>query len=523
MPPRPAKRARHDSASASPPAADPAAASDLISFLTAYDDTAASGSSSEGGGDAEADADSDCRASSDPDDDGPSTPSRKRGLVGTATPSSTKSRRTPSKRKTPASTPRRRAADKEQHQDTEDAGIIRSSRADAYFALHARGARTSGASYASLARPLTQAQYDAYASGARGRRPGVARRLAGAAARAAQYVTELEAGFNLLLYGYGSKRRLANALVPALSARGHVVVVNGHFPQLTIRDVVGQVEDALAVPQAIPAPPALAPLDRAVHRIYSFFLPPAAIKPAQRQTYPTADAPLFLVLHNIDAPALRKPAAQAVLALLSSSPRIHLVATFDHLSTPLLFSSSLSHAAPHAFAPGAWDGTVPASRGFNWIYHATPTYDDYDVELKYQRLSASSALSSLAAAGGISEEGALQILRSVPPMALRLLKLLLMRQLAALPADAAGHAAQPAAPTAPPFAADADLLQTAAREKFIAREEERFNALIGEFKDHGLVVQAELDADGRTGRWVWVPLGKAAVERVLAEMKEIEV
>jgi origin recognition complex subunit 2 len=107
-------------------------------------------------------------------------------------------------------------------------------------------------------------------------------------------------------------------------------------------------------------------------------------------------------------------------------------------------------------------------------------------------------------------------------MAARLLKLILTRQIAALPQDTTRHAAYPASGTAPAFALDVDLLQKTARDRFIAREEDRFNALMGEFKDHGLVVVAELDAEACTGRWAWVPLGKAAVERILDEMKDVE-
>jgi origin recognition complex subunit 2 len=108
-------------------------------------------------------------------------------------------------------------------------------------------------------------------------------------------------------------------------------------------------------------------------------------------------------------------------------------------------------------------------------------------------------------------------------MALRLLKLLIQRQVASLPPDIAAQAAFPANPIAPVCAVDNDLLQTQAREKFIAREEERYNALMGEFKDHGLVTEALQDEDGRQGRWVWIPLGKAALERVVAEMGNVEV
>jgi origin recognition complex subunit 2 len=108
-------------------------------------------------------------------------------------------------------------------------------------------------------------------------------------------------------------------------------------------------------------------------------------------------------------------------------------------------------------------------------------------------------------------------------MALRLLKLLIQRQIASLSADATAHVAIPESPIAPECAIDNDLLRTQAREKFIAREEERYNALMGEFKDHGLVTEAIQDSEGRQGRWIWIPLGKAALERITEEMGNVEV
>lgn len=393
-----------------------------------------------------------------------------------------------------------------------DEGFLRVSRADNYFLSASRAARTSGLSYAALARPLSQAEYEAFANGARGSNSRVQAALESAEAYFPQWVAELKDGFNLLIYGYGSKRRLVNRFVTTeLSRRGHVAIVNGHFPQLGLRDVLATLEDTLSIPDA-PFPPAATPLERAAYRVYARFAKPSAAK-----------APLFLILHNIDAPALRTPRALSALALLASAPFIHIVATFDHLHTPLLFSASASNAPPHEAGAKGDDGFPPSMRGFNWIYHSIATFDDYDVELSYARLSTTS-LGALGQAGttGVSEEGALQILRSVPPMAARLLKLILTRQIAGLPAETTSHAAYPTSSTAPVFALDVDVLQKAARDRFIAREEDRFNALMGEFKDHGLVVVAELDPEGRTGRWAWVPLGKAAIERILEEMKDVE-
>ncbi|KAK8845501.1 hypothetical protein IAR55_006214 [Kwoniella newhampshirensis] len=537
---------------------DEPSASHLVSFLTGYHDHHSSGSSSEGeGGDRDGfeqpsddeeeddDADLDLDEEDDAATESRRTPSKRgrTGLVGSSTPKSKggggtprrgggRGSRTPgASGMTPRKTPKRKTA-LEEEQDLVGlgggGGIIQPSKADAYFLLASRPSRTSGNSYSSLARPLSQKAYDKYTSQSSSSRSTLIPPET-FEERYDQWSAELEAGFGLLFYGFGSKRSAINRFVrERLAKQGHCVVINGHFPQLGIRDVLSQIEDTLGVPQEIPVPNnCTTPVDRSAHRIYAHFLPHDSIPASKRREYPLAKAPLYLVIHNIDSPSLRSPKALSILSLLASSPLIRLIATYDHLHTPLIFSSTLTNSPPHSIAPGEWKGTPPPSRGFNWLHHNLTTYAPYTLELSYLRLSASATSLSLSAAGGagngISEEGALQILRSVPPMAARLLKLLLTRQLANLPPTPIHHTAHPAAQIAPIFAVDNDVLQGMAKDKFVAREPERYEALIGEYRDHGLVVEAGLDGEGRTGRWVWVPLGKAAVERVLETMKEVEV
>lgn len=508
-------------------------ASHLVSFLTGYDsrhqvdpEHDAQTSDEDRNDGSEDEFEDDLDDDDEPDDSTTTTPTKraKTGLVGTATPRSARS--TPSRRK---ATPRK-AMTPLQLPKEGDPGFIRPSKADMYFFDMLRSSRTSGNSYSALVRPLSQALYERYATKARslGKSKEIVEDLRQEyKTRYEQWEEELDQGFSLLCYGFGSKRRVLNDLVKErLSKRGHCVVINGHFPGTAIRDVLAQIEDNLGIPQDTPAPAAaITPLERSAFRTYAYFLPDTAISANRKRSWPISPAPMYLIIHNIDAPGLRSPRSLGILSLLASSPRIHLIASFDHLHTPLLFSSTLTDTPPHDYPPGSWEGTPLASRGFNWIYHNVTTYDDYDLELTYQRLSASSSIGGITSSsvGGISEEGALQILRSVPPMALRLLKLLLTRQLSALPPQPSAHTAYPASVFAPVFAIDNDILQRLSREKFIAREEERYNALMGEFKDHGLVVEAAADSEGRTGRWVWVPLGKAAIERVLETMSEVEV
>ncbi|WWC85931.1 uncharacterized protein L201_000801 [Kwoniella dendrophila CBS 6074] len=558
MPPRQAKRARLSSPSASPDPLsmneieDEPSASHLVSFLTGYADHHSSGSSSGEEGDhdgfdipsEEDDEDvDDVDGEEDDDLDGTPTKRAKTGLIGTSTPNSRKG--TPKKKKvggsktpTPRKTPNKRKLDPLEisekngaigEEGGEGEGIIRISKSDQYFQFQSRTSKTSGNSYSLLAKPLSQKQYDQYTALSSKARENI-NPPENFEERYDQWELELDNGFNLFFYGFGSKFKAINRFLDKrLLKKGNLVVVNGHFPQLSIRDILNSIEDNLSVPQNIKLPKSLlnnaTPLERSAYRIYSYFLPPNSIPTSKKRDYPTSKNDLYLIIHNLDSPTLRKPQAIATLSLLASSPRIHIIASFDHLHTPLLFSPSLNNTPPHKYEIGDWSGNIPNERGFNWIYHNVTTYAPYTLELSYLKLSASASHLSLSTstANGISEEGVLQILKSVPPMAARLLKLLLTRQLSNLPPDPKHHIAYPINQISPIFAVDNDILQSLAKEKFIAREEERYDALIGEYRDHGLVVEAALDNEGRTGRWVWVPLGKAAIERVLETMKEVEV
>ena len=346
----------------------------------------------------------------------------------------------------------------------------------------------------------------------------------------------LQSGFNLICHGYGSKRLLLNEFADThLSQRGNVIVAHSLYPGLTIKDVLVEIEETFPLIRQTPVPdePGLSrAIDKLAYRIYTYFLPPSALPTPS--PFKVAERPLYLVLHNIDGPGLRTERSLALLGLLASSPRIHLMTSFDHVHTPILFPTSQTTAPPHTYAPNSWDGHVQPSRGFNWAWLETPTYAAYDVELQYVRQTAAITGKGFAGmdmddndgthAGEVTEEGVLRILQSVPPMARRLFKLLATRQLAALPGDLRSSKVYPVAnaATAPVFAIDSDILQKLAKDRFIAREEERFTSQLTEYKDHGVIVEHILDPENRPGRWLWIPLSKDVLNRVLAMMQDVE-
>lgn len=44
---------------------------------------------------------------------------------------------------------------------------------------------------------------------------------------------------------------------------------------------------------------------------------------------------VFIIVHNLDAPMLRCEKSQTILSRLASMPKIHLVASVDHINCPL--------------------------------------------------------------------------------------------------------------------------------------------------------------------------------------------
>lgn len=56
---------------------------------------------------------------------------------------------------------------------------------------------------------------------------------------------QLRGGFNLLFHGLGSKKHVLTAFARQWLTDGPVVVVNGYFPQITVKTVLDQITDGV--------------------------------------------------------------------------------------------------------------------------------------------------------------------------------------------------------------------------------------------------------------------------------------
>lgn len=127
----------------------------------------------------------------------------------------------------------------------------------------------------------------------------------------------LNEGFNILLYGLGSKRQLLQRFHREVLAKQTVLVVNGFFPSLTLKDVLDSITSDI-----LDAGPSPGNAHEAVDMIEEEF----ALIP---------ETHLFLIVHNLDGAMLRNVKAQAILARLARVPNLHMLASIDHINTPL--------------------------------------------------------------------------------------------------------------------------------------------------------------------------------------------
>lgn len=353
-----------------------------------------------------------------------------------------------------------------------------------------------------------------------------------------RYLLELAEGFNLLFYGFGSKRRalndLARACASSSSYHAHVLVLNGFLPSFSARDILATLARLPGAPQSVEdvaqfltAEPPTSPSSPSSSSSSSSSSSPGP-KPLQRQRQRL----LVLVVHNIDSPALRSPKVRALLNALISIRGVQIAASVDHINAPMIWTSSTELLAR------------------KWLWHDLTTLAAYDVELAGAdpaslRGSASTTAAGAAAAattassmsmgggggGGMmmTETAARHVLVAVTQRARTLFMLMGRRQLDAL-ADNTGAGAGGGSggvgvvePTTPAGAVEVavpyDTLFNLARDNFVATNDTALRALLGEFRDHGLVVTVGTGVMG-SGEMLWIPLRKERLTKLLDGLAE---
>lgn len=378
---------------------------------------------------------------------------------------------------------------------------------DQYFVQNHKSTRTSSNIFSSILTPLTAQQYTSAIEQSSTKRvlsvpwDGTSRHLL-----FSRFLIQLNEGFNLLLYGAGSKRDVLNSLAKQINRRRRdVIVVNAFNPGFSIKDLLVSVESIPSL-QELPHQ-AGSGVEVQTRRIHKFY------------TAAEQDTELYLIIHNIDAPSLRKPQALSCLSVLASNPRIHVVASVDNVAFPQLWSFTETFSRKMSSHKGP---AVP-SKGYAWLFHDVTTLVSYDFELAHADRSsisgASQAKSSrtqkdvpgTTAAGLLTEVAARHILVSVTQKAKKLFILLGTKQLEAVDGED-GNTYDPQK-----VAFDYSMLFNMARDNFVATNDTALRALMSEFKDHGLMVSI---TQGTGGETVWVPLRKDALTKIVHDLKQ---
>ncbi|KAG8178811.1 hypothetical protein JTE90_015364 [Oedothorax gibbosus] len=156
----------------------------------------------------------------------------------------------------------------------------------------------------------------------------------------------LHEGFNVLLYGVGSKQKILNSFCKECLGKALHVVIHGFFPSLTIKQVLNSItEDALEYEG----------------KFSSIYDHAEYIK----NYFQEGKEELYLIFHNIDGMPLRNVKTQTLLSVLASIPNIHFVCSVDHINSPLIWDQiMLSH--------------------FKWVWFDVTTFEPYILETSYE-------------------------------------------------------------------------------------------------------------------------------------------
>jgi origin recognition complex subunit 2 len=278
----------------------------------------------------------------------------------------------------------------------------------------------------------------------------------------------LQSEFSLLLYGFGSKKALMEDFAMKTLTDGGVVVVNGYHAGLTAKSILVSAAAALAATKTEAENLHSTSNESLLRRISTSTSTSSQQRVARARAARggCADASLavvgaaaaagdlvversprrlYIVLHNVDGAPLRNAESQALLGELAAMPRVHIIASVDHVNAPLLWSKR------------------EAAR-FNWVWQRATTFAPYHLE--------TANVPQLLASKGEERHvrGASNVLRSLTSNARDIFRLLAEHQLQH--PDEQGwkfHA-----------------FYTACREQFFATSEVTLRSHLTEFTDHEL-------------------------------------
>ncbi|KMP03286.1 origin recognition complex protein [Coccidioides immitis H538.4] len=308
-----------------------------------------------------------------------------------------------------------------------------------------------------------------------------------------QWNFELIEGFNICLYGYGSKRnlvqRFAGWLYERYSDPPTIVVVNGYATNVTLRSILATIISAVMGPEAPTK------LGTQLSEVLDVLQSNLNVRPPKH--------PITVLINSIDAPPLRRQAHQTLLARLASLPHINIVATADTPNFLLL-----------------WD--IGLRDQFNFAFHDCTTFAPYDAELNVVDEVHSLLGRKVRRIGG--KQGVGFVLKSLPENTRKLYRLLITELLTMLGDQNISEGEVDQATTDPRDKTGNERRETAiewrtlfhkATEEFISSSELMFRTQLKEFYDHQMII-SRTDSSG--AEMLGVPLSQEEMESILEDL-----
>jgi len=118
------------------------------------------------------------------------------------------------------------------------------------------------------------------------------------------------------VYGLGSKRYLLDEFRTRFLNGKNVLVVNGYFPGLTMKEIFNSLTEGI------------------LEHTGSFSSPIEQLEFIEKQFHNSGNE-AYIILHNLDGPSLQFSREQEIIARLAALPGLHVIASADHINTPL--------------------------------------------------------------------------------------------------------------------------------------------------------------------------------------------
>lgn len=278
------------------------------------------------------------------------------------------------------------------------------------------------------------------------------------------WLLQMHSGFNILLYGLGSKKRLMEDYCKNCLSKSCHLVVNGYFPGLTVKHILSTLSsDLLGHSGSFKS-----------HSEHAQFIS----NTLEKRSGKDAPCEVFLLVHNLDGPMLRNESTQTALSILAASRHVHVIASVDHINAALL-----------------WDQSKLSL--FNWVWHDVTTFEPYREETSFENSllvqhSGSLALSSLT-----------HVMKSLTPNARGIFKLLAEYQLEHKKEAEKNYQGL----------AFGECYRRC-REKFLVNSDLTLRAQLTEFRDHKLI-RSLRGGDGV--EYLSIPIDDATLSQFLSE------